>query len=628
MNKNELVYTRHDATTSIVLVAAPYRYNIIRCKKAMASGDNLLVAAIDFGTTFSGYAFSFRHEYDLNRLNIYANTSWIAGGAGLVSWKTPTTLLLNPDKSFNSFGYQAEEEYIGLLDNNEEDKDRYYYFKRFKMLLHEKEKLDRNVTIADIGGKKMPALDVFYLSIGYLKDNLMHTLKNRNVGIHEDEIRFVLTIPAIWNEPAKQFMREAAIKAGILSKNLVLALEPEAASLYCKTIPVDRMDTGNPEETSIIPFQEGMSYMVLDLGGGTVDVTVHQVTGEDTLREIYRASGGAWGGTKVDEAFQNLLKNVINEDCFKTFCQENRPDLLDLEREFELRKRTVVDSAAKPVVLKVPVALPSTYEDLTGKSRDDAIKESVHDGKIKFKRDKMHIDADLFCKCFSECTESIKTHVKTILQKPEIEGHLDAIIMVGGFSESGIIVKSVRDAFPDMRVIVPQDAGLAVVKGAVLYGHCPTAISSRLCKLSYGVAVRAVFKPDIHPENQKSEVDGKFYCNNVFGKFVAAGDEAKIGEPVKRHFGITSPNAPVILDIYASSKKNPVMVTEEGCFNIGSITVRPPESGWNADSQIEVDMDFGGTEFTVSARDLNDRTTSFSATFDFLERMRGEEPSE
>ncbi|OWF41867.1 Heat shock 70 kDa protein 12B [Mizuhopecten yessoensis] len=585
----------------------------------MTSGDNLLVAAIDFGTTFSGYAFSFRHDYDLNRLNIFANTSWIAGGAGLVSWKTPTTLLLNADQSFNSFGYQAEEDYIGILDNDDEDPDNYYYFKRFKMLLHGKLTLDRNVMIKDIGGKEMPALDVFCHSIRYLKDNLMTTLENRSIDIKEEEIRFVLTIPAIWNEPAKQFMREAAVKAGILSRNLVLALEPEAASLYCKHIPVDRMDTGNPGETSIIPFQEGMSYMVLDLGGGTVDVTVHQVTGDDTLKELFKASGGAWGGTRVDQAFQALLKNVVTETCFDAFCRDNRPDLLDFERELELRKRTVVDSARKPVVMKVPIALPTTYEDMTDKSRDDAIKESIHNGKITFKRDKMLIDVDLFCGCFTDCTESIKGHVEDILKRPEINGHLDAIIMVGGFSESAIIVQSLRKAFPGMRVIVPQDAGLAVVKGAVLYGHCPTSISSRVCKFTYGIAAKATFKPGIHPESQKSENNGKFYCKNVFGKFIGIGENAGIGQTVKQSFGITSLTAPVVIEIFASTEPNPIMVTDEGCTKIGSITVRPPEAGWKPDTDLEVDMDFGSAEFTVSACDAKNKTDSFSTTFDFLE---------
>lgn len=248
--------------------------------------------------------------------------------------------------------------------------------------------------------------------------------------------------------------------------------------------------------------------------GGTVDVTVHRVTGRDTLGEIYKASGGAWGGTRVDESFRNLIKNVIAQKCFDTFCLENRPDLLDLEREFELRKRTVTDPTCKPVVLKVPVILPCTYEEMFKKTRDDGIQNSAYCGKAKFKRDKLHIDSNVFCGFFTKSKKSIKTHVKEILKRPEVNGKLDAIIMVGGFSESRVIVQSVRQAFPDLRVIVPQDPGLAVVKGAVLYRHCPSSISSRVCKFTYGIAAIANFQQGVHPESNTLVIDGTEYCKN------------------------------------------------------------------------------------------------------------------
>lgn len=101
------------------------------------SSSSFLVVAIDFGTTFSGYAFQFRHDYESDGIrSIFANTSWVAGGDGLMSWKTPTTLLLNTDDSFNSFGYEAEEEYNDSIENDEHHD--YHYFRRFKMMLHDK----------------------------------------------------------------------------------------------------------------------------------------------------------------------------------------------------------------------------------------------------------------------------------------------------------------------------------------------------------------------------------------------------------------------------------------------------------------------------------------------------------
>ena len=50
------------------------------------------------------------------------------------SWKTPTTVLLTPDKEFDTFGFDAEDKYCELADI-EEHRD-WYFFKRFKMLLH------------------------------------------------------------------------------------------------------------------------------------------------------------------------------------------------------------------------------------------------------------------------------------------------------------------------------------------------------------------------------------------------------------------------------------------------------------------------------------------------------------
>uniref|UniRef100_A0A8W8LKN5 HECT domain-containing protein n=1 Tax=Magallana gigas TaxID=29159 RepID=A0A8W8LKN5_MAGGI len=54
---------------------------------------------------------------------------------------------------------------------------------------------------------------IFTLSIRYLKDHLLEVIR-RTVGdeINADDIDFVLTVPAIWSETTKMFMREAAIQ--------------------------------------------------------------------------------------------------------------------------------------------------------------------------------------------------------------------------------------------------------------------------------------------------------------------------------------------------------------------------------------------------------------------------------
>ena len=98
--------------------------------------DALVVVGIDFGTTYSGYGYSFRDEYKKDHSKIYCNTDWKSGD-GLVTTKTPTVILFDENRKCQSFGYEAEEAYTQLLEDGEADG--YSYFSRFKMKLFQGE---------------------------------------------------------------------------------------------------------------------------------------------------------------------------------------------------------------------------------------------------------------------------------------------------------------------------------------------------------------------------------------------------------------------------------------------------------------------------------------------------------
>lgn len=55
------------------------------------------------------------------------------------------------------------------------------------------------------------------------------------------------------------------IQAGISDNQLSIALEPEAAALYCKILPIEKLAAGYQNNLSV--FQPGTKYIVLDLGG-------------------------------------------------------------------------------------------------------------------------------------------------------------------------------------------------------------------------------------------------------------------------------------------------------------------------------------------------------------------------
>lgn len=66
--------------------------------------------------------------------------------------------------------------------------------------------------LEDVTGKSLMAIDVFGQSIKALKDHLLKLLITEGTGVQPHEIKWVLTVPAIWPDSAKQFMRKSAEK--------------------------------------------------------------------------------------------------------------------------------------------------------------------------------------------------------------------------------------------------------------------------------------------------------------------------------------------------------------------------------------------------------------------------------
>ena len=98
--------------------------------------DALVVVGIDFGTTYSGYGYSFRDDYKKEHSQIYSNSNWKSGD-GFATTKTPTVILFDENGKFQSFGYEAEEAYARLREEGKADG--HSYFRTYKMKLFQDE---------------------------------------------------------------------------------------------------------------------------------------------------------------------------------------------------------------------------------------------------------------------------------------------------------------------------------------------------------------------------------------------------------------------------------------------------------------------------------------------------------
>ena len=122
----------------------------------------------------------------------------------------------------------------------------------------------------------------------------------------ERHIRYYLTVPAIWNDAAKAATRAAAVKAGYLRDNndnrLTLITEPEAAALFCS-------------KTGVMNLKVNDAVLIVDCGGGTVDLIAYEVEEENpfTVAECTAGSGDSSGSTALNRNFSNILRAKIRK---------------------------------------------------------------------------------------------------------------------------------------------------------------------------------------------------------------------------------------------------------------------------------------------------------------------------
>jgi hypothetical protein len=142
--------------------------------------------------------------------------------------------------------------------------------------------------------------------------------------------------------------------------------------------------------------------------------------------------------------------------------------------------------------------------------------------------DKMRINTNLIIDMFKQASERIIEIISDVLKKMK-GSNLIMIVLVGGFSGCKIIQDNIKSSFPNHRVIIPEDAELAVLKEAVLFGHNPDYIVARIARYTYGVKTLRSFNPDIHEPSLCIVVDGKKMCRRIFCIYIKRGSVVELG---------------------------------------------------------------------------------------------------
>ena len=351
--------------------------------------------------------------------------------------------------------------------------------------------------------------------------------------------------------------------------------------------------------------------------GGTADITVHQRQLNGTIQEVIAPDGGPWGGKSIDDAFYKFLSEICGRNVIEEFKTTELEDYVDLFREFETKKRSITTNQQNKVVITLPLTLTTLVKKQHTKF-ENAVAISRHKMSVNYGRQKLQISPETFRDLFKPTIDSLIKLIGKLLDNPKLSD-LRTIIMVGGFSECELVQDAIRDKIrSSIKLIIPEDAGLAVLKGAVLFGHQPKIVSRRIARLTYGFQSWPEWDADLHPVTKKVNINGQTRCKDVFFKYITIGDSIESGHVASQIFQALKPEETTLeCTVYTSTDTNPRYTTDPTCQRLGILTIQLPPHIPGQTIEIEETLIFGDTEILCRARDLRTGITS-EVQFDLL----------
>ncbi|XP_061164938.1 heat shock 70 kDa protein 12A-like [Saccostrea echinata] len=552
---------------------------------ALSEKSNYVVA-IDFGTTYSGFAIAKNYpgaQIECNR--------WPIISEGRDWHKTPTCILFNEKLEFDSFGYKSEDKYADLQSRDEHEN--WYFFKCFKMKLKkEEEKLLKERNQWELNDhtdtKKVNAIIVFKGAIEYMKNQALSSIRenDRESDINESTISWMLTVPAIWSDVAKNFMRKAAEEAGIPRKKLTLVYEPEMAAVWF--VNENKME---------VPT--GTKFILVDLGGGTIDITVQEVLQNNKIRQLIPAMGVACGGTTLDECLTHTIEKKFanNIDMFR----KNEPKkYVKHQRKIEFMKRSYGKSEGN-FILHVSKKLSRSETDQPVTISEEEYKSFL-----------------------APVLEQIDNIIAEI-EKIKICKQVSHLVIIGGFSVDARVKGYLLEKYQSKyTIITPGNPDLAVLNGAVLFGQHESLITERVCKCTYGFAVFKKFD-ETHKIEKKHQRGGVTMAKDCFKVVFQKGERVTVDKsykeiPVFDEFGtdrVVKRKEPIVIYIFSSEEENPQYTDDPYCKKLCEMKMYPPGGEWPSKVKGKVRFKVAGTEFEGELYD-NQNNKQDECVFDYL----------
>ena len=410
---------------------------------------------------------------------------------------------------------------------------------------------------------------------------------------------------------------------------LNLALEPECAALsVCKLQgPVDIADYADRCDD-----RANKNYLVFDIGGGTVDITVlKHISHADSYETVIPPKGCEYGGMKVNENFSKFLQKVVKDEGFSKFLSNRQTknghkvrllsmingafDKLKVEFGDEANYPGLVEQADEKFSLILDRKFVEFYKQAIPKGlkglNDPRVTFSMENYVLEFTYSKM---AEFFEPVLQGITECVVLSLKSV----DMEA-IDLVYVAGGFGGCKYVfnhLKTVVSCYYGAasrkvyNFIVPKYHTIAVSRGGVHYCQQPDIITARIMDASYGIGIVVPFEEEVHEEQKAvyNEENVKF-CDKIFHPFVRKGDKVKLHELFSiKTTPLLQDQTTAEFEFYRTDLDDVKYVDEKGVKSIGKLKLDLETDRYgtvpNDGRQLKISVCFSSTEIIAHAQAL------------------------
>ncbi|KAJ3450419.1 hsp70 family protein [Anaeramoeba flamelloides] len=567
------------------------------------------IIAIDLGTNRSGFAYGIMQD---ERNRVFGESRW-------GDLKTSSAILLTKNQAGDyyddselievvSFGDEALDDYSSLLEEgDEEELSLYELFQDYKTAFY-----TGNSFIKSHSGRVFKLTDVVSWTLRWLKQLAMEHLNSIvRKNVTNEEIKWVIPVPAIWSQETKLIMVTCAYRAEMIddieSKQLVILNDTEAAALY-----------GFVDPDPIIPkknFKNG-KIIILDCGYEKIDLSVVEISRKyekkGNIKVLMTGDGERLGSHLIDNEFKKFLKAFTQNENV-----ESCPEYLFVFQQW-IKEKHLINFSYKEDPLKVKFVIP---ESLSSKNKN--VKQLIkiwNKNKTPTELDYLHpgtTDKGIillkkgFLLSFTEkCVEKVTNYLQLLFRKKKknFKG-VNTMFLVGNYAKSPILQKNIIDKFTsnkskyNLKILVSQNPGKAILQGAVKFGKNPTSIVSRAYGFNLGLHLYPAFNPNIHKESKKVEINGKYFCKDVFKPLVKKDVPINVDWVKPQTFSAL--NRDLTIEIYTSPKdleEGEVYYIDDPDFSIfGSTIITNIQKDNEKPVQITLEFRFGGSMIKITA---------------------------